>query len=1088
VKILELRFKNLNSLYGEWLIDFTEPEYVSDGIFALTGPTGAGKSTILDAICLALYGATPRLGRITSSSNEIMSRQTGECYAEVLFESQTGRFRCHWQQRRARKHADGKLQDQEHQITEADSGKIIESKKSLVGAIIEEKTGMDFERFTRSILLAQGGFDSFLKADAEQKSKILEQITGTQIYSTISRNVHERHRAEKDKLALLQARTDGIEVLSTDRITEIEAEIIALEELELQQAEKLAETETAIRWQEQIATLEQELAELTAQSEALTKDMSAFEPQRDILTLANKAVTVEGVYATLLALRQQQQHEQGSLQALEQSLPEAASQTQQLEAALKSAELATVSAKSALTEAVPLFKKVRALDLTLSEKSKAVLAETALCQQAQQAIAANQKDLSLGQQTQQQTNAALAALQNFFDKNTRDEWLISGLAGIEVELSQLSDQKKALAAQRQAYEVAKSALNKATKAQATCQAQQDKGQQALISANNSHQQATDALAELLGGKLLREYRAEKEACLREAALQTKIAELEDLRVKLQDGKPCPLCGADEHPYASGNIPAFDETEQRIQNLSALIDKAEDQEKKLLALSANSVAAEKQLQDASNSFTLAERDVANATLTLHEATSSVTTIEHTLAELQNSTLSKLAPLGVTDLTHEIQDTDALLRSLQKRLNNWRDNVQRQSQLKEQLTALAEETGRIQAIIDTQKNAYKDMQVRLVQLQSEHDALLHDRQDLFADASPDTEENTLNQDIATAEEKATKQRQLHAQQQQVLHALTTQQQALQSAIAQRQEDLLLAEENLVDQLTNKGFENESQFLAAQLSTEQRQALTEKAHQLDVQAADLKATQKDRAARLAIEQHKSVTEIPAEQLAESQLAYQTKLKSIREQLSNNHNAIARNIAALRKIAEQQASIETQKAELARWEKLHALIGSADGKKYRNFAQGLTFELMVAHANKQLEKMTDRYLLLRDITEPLSLNVLDNYQAGEIRSIKNLSGGESFIISLTLALGLSKMASQKVRVDSLFLDEGFGTLDEDALETALETLSRLQQEGKLIGVISHIPALKQRINTQISITPISGGKSSLAGPGCQSIPKTKA
>jgi len=119
---------------------------------------------------------------------------------------------------------------------------------------------------------------------------------------------------------------------------------------------------------------------------------------------------------------------------------------------------------------------------------------------------------------------------------------------------------------------------------------------------------------------------------------------------------------------------------------------------------------------------------------------------------------------------------------------------------------------------------------------------------------------------------------------------------------------------------------------------------------------------------------------------------------------------------------------------------IGSADGKKYRNFAQGLTFELMVSHANRQLEKMTDRYLLIRDEQQPLELNVVDNYQAGEIRSTKNLSGGESFIVRLTLALELSKMANQKVWVDSLFLDEGFGTLDEEALETALETLSGLQ------------------------------------------------
>ena len=222
MKILELRFKNLNSLYGEWLIDFTDPEYVSNGIFALTGPTGAGKSTILDAICLALYGATPRLGKITKSGNEILSRQTGECYAEVLFESQAGRFRCHWSQHRSRKKADGDLQTPKHEISEGTGEKkIIESQLRGVASTIEEKTGMDFDRFTRSILLAQGGFDTFLKADVEQKSKILEQITGTEIYSEISRRVHERQRDEREKLNILNAETSGIVILEPEQEKEI---------------------------------------------------------------------------------------------------------------------------------------------------------------------------------------------------------------------------------------------------------------------------------------------------------------------------------------------------------------------------------------------------------------------------------------------------------------------------------------------------------------------------------------------------------------------------------------------------------------------------------------------------------------------------------------------------------------------------------------------------------------------------------------------------------------------------------------------------------------------------------------------------
>jgi exonuclease SbcC len=207
------------------------------------------------------------------------------------------------------------------------------------------------------------------------------------------------------------------------------------------------------------------------------------------------------------------------------------------------------------------------------------------------------------------------------------------------------------------------------------------------------------------------------------------------------------------------------------------------------------------------------------------------------------------------------------------------------------------------------------------------------------------------------------------------------------------------------------------------------------------------------------------------------QEALGGIRRDLSNN-------VMARSKQQQQAEKMHAQQDELARWAALHELIGSADGKKFRNFAQGLTFEMMISHANQQLSTMSDRYQLIRDTEQPLDLNVMDHYQAGDIRSTKNLSGGESFIVSLALALGLSRMASRNVRVDSLFLDEGFGTLDEDALDTALETLGSLQQEGKLIGVISHMPALKERISTQIRVSPGTGGRSTLSGPGCSALP----
>ena len=164
-------FQNLNSLKGIWEIDFSSSAYAENSLFAIVGPTGAGKSTLLDALCLALYGATPRLGKITKSSNQIMSRHTGVCFAEVEFSTVKGRFRCHWYQHRSRLASHGELQQPKHEITDASSDTLLESQIRHVTSKVEEVTGMDFDRFTRSTLLAQGGFAAFLEASADKDRK-----------------------------------------------------------------------------------------------------------------------------------------------------------------------------------------------------------------------------------------------------------------------------------------------------------------------------------------------------------------------------------------------------------------------------------------------------------------------------------------------------------------------------------------------------------------------------------------------------------------------------------------------------------------------------------------------------------------------------------------------------------------------------------------------------------------------------------------------------------------------------------------------------------------------------------------------------
>ena len=282
---------------------------------------------------------------------------------------------------------------------------------------------------------------------------------------------------------------------------------------------------------------------------------------------------------------------------------------------------------------------------------------------------------------------------------------------------------------------------------------------------------------------------------------------------------------------------------------------------------------------------------------------------------------------------------------------------------------------------------------------------------------------------------------------------------------------------------GFMDEADYRAAVLVDTERERLQQLANQLhDSQQRNHNLLTEAKRTQQQLRDHPQ-TALSLEQLLDALGQLQQQFSEQQKQLGAVEQQLAANEALKQNQQQLLDAINQQRNHTEEWKVLHQLIGSSDGKKFRNFAQGLTFNIMVAHANEQLKKMSDRYLLIADSEQPLMLNVMDNYQGGQIRTSKNLSGGESFIISLSLALGLSNMASHRMQVDSLFLDEGFGTLDEEALDVALDTLTNLQQSGKLIGVISHIQALKDRISSQIQVVPQIGGISKIIGAGITKI-----
>jgi len=458
----------------------------------------------------------------------------------------------------------------------------------------------------------------------------------------------------------------------------------------------------------------------------------------------------------------------------------------------------------------------------------------------------------------------------------------------------------------------------------------------------------------------------------------------------------------------------------------------------------------------------------------------TDLAEEIEKARAAALADVEPFGISRIPASL---DALLKDLTGRKDIWQAKEAEKTTQEKQIDELKAGIEKHQALLCSLEEDLAARRKDRDGLKGEYESLSGSRRERFGEKNADQEEKRLAAEVDKAGKALEKAREDYGQIEKEISALKEKIASSQVKTDHRSKELAQAEQQWRERIKGAGFTDEADYLSSRLGEEEREWLAEKEQALLKEKTELDARRKDRSEALAVERGKNLTDESAETLKENIRASDADLKQLRLDIGGIVKSLSDNERQRKNQEERLKKIDVQKRECARWEDLHQLIGSADGKKFRNFAQGLTFEMMTAHANRRLREMTDRYLLIRDAAQPLELNVIDNYQAGEVRSTKNLSGGESFIVSLALALGLSQMASRNVRVDSLFLDEGFGTLDEDALETALETLAGLRQDGKLIGVISHVAALKERIGAQIQVIPEAGGRSSLSGPGCRRI-----
>lgn len=1017
MRILQIRFKNLNSLAGEWQIDLTDPAYTTEGIFAITGPTGAGKSTLLDAICLALYGRTPRQERVNASQNEVMSRQTGECFAEVVFETPRGRWRCHWSQHRSRKRADGALQAPKHEVADADSGKVLTTRLREVADTIERETGMDFDRFTRSMLLAQGGFAAFLQADADERAPILEQITGTSIYSDISKAVHQRRGEEKQRLDQLTAVRDAVQLLDPEEEATLSRSLAELVEQIGQQEQGLRQQQALLHWRQQLDRETQQAEQLQHELQRLQQEQTVFAPEQQRLELARQAEQLRPVYEPLRQRREDLLKERQQRQALEDALPALQQAAQQALSRQQEAEEGLQRAEAELLRQQPLLEQLREQDWKLQAQQNRVAELRALL--PVEALAEPAPDpVRLQAEIEQNEQALQTAMArgSRADTQTRQEQLHEQsdiLKQLRTQVQRLDELQQAAQQIRQEMTTTTPALESLAQQLADCQSEE-----ARLLQEQQDLQKLQRLAE-------------------------RIADLEQQRHELEPGKPCPLCGSEQHPWRQQQPPRLSEEKARLQRLEQQLETLRQQRQRGLMEQARleQLQAGLQRQEQEN--------------------------RRQQAQLQPPLQDCLQQLKLTGCPTP-DEIDQQLAENRRRWKVLNDHQAELGRLEETLRQLREAQTRLQ-----QRLELEAAEVELKQLQQQRQALSPEPDTRAFERRLQQAVEAARQTLARAQGDAGEQQHRLARRQQQITDLNDRLSALEGETAQLQQafDRVLA---------TSLFADEAAVLAALLPQEERQALQLQADALNERSARLQALQERCQHSLQQLQQQALTEQSSAELEARLAQMKEQQASLQAERGRLQQTLDSNAARKHEFSNQQQKIDAQQRELERWSALHDLIGSADGKKFRNFAQGLTFELMISHANRQLQKMSDRYLLIRDGEQPLELNVIDNYQAGEVRSTKNLSGGESFLISLALALGLSGMASRNVRVDSLFLDEGFGTLDEDALETALNTLSGLQQEGKLIGVISHVQALKDRIATRIEVQPVSGGRSRLSGPGC--------
>ncbi len=1008
MKILKLSFSNINSLKGNFSIDFESPELSSAGLFAITGPTGAGKSTILDAITLALYCYTSRFQEITKKTIEeekgIITRGTTESHAQISFQVNGETYLSQWSAGLTRT---GNLSKILLKVSKWEDGafKPITDKLKDSRAEIVRIIGLSQEQFTQAIVLSQGKFDEFLRAPKADRYKLLEIITGTVLFREIGRMAFERHREIKEKIKQLTESMGTISVLSDADIAAIEDKIQTLLAEQKDHAILLETLNSKIKIKQDIVSLTATLAGLDDEKVKLATEEAGLAEAIERLHEFEKTAPLMNQWNALQSMHKDLLDEN------------------------KIREEASSSLKSLLDERTGVVKSLASASGKATDENGFVAALDAFFT----LVDGMDKNIAT---LETETSTLRLPLANFI--KTLPEKIKSIVAPISSDTAQL---KKFVIGQQEALR--KNVLPddfKRGNFQDAITAQQKRIVElnaclsiALLVQRNEEDKNTNTEEVLVLSKQINalmssvkamdtsidEESIALEVLLKAVEANNAILSMEIHRQALVDGNPCPCCGSTSHPYAI-NLPKLNNALQENYN-----SRKEANEKKISLRT-----------EAQTNIRLLERDKLNK--------------EKNIEDINKELASRQTDLKLGLLACELPET-ANVDLIKTSITVTEENI-RVIKLHQEWNIV--EDSLIQFIADME--VFQQKQLGLTNLKNE-------RAEIFTGASISIFRDQLKQDWTRIETSISTQQKIS--------------QKASQAIEQLQEAIRKEEVAFDASLVKNGFADKASFIKAMADADTIQStkklIDDFRKKKDQHAGKLIQANNDLLSKQSMDDVSSTLE--------SLLSSEQEQKELLEKNLFEQGQIKQSLAMDTINKQQHLGILRQLELVEKEEKLYNIlnnyIGDANGNKFNNIVQRITMSHLFDLANLRLESLMDRYQLsLGSTDDEDSIWVIDTHMGDEWRSIDSVSGGERFVISLALALALSDMASQNVRIDSMFIDEGFGSLSPDDLYNAIAMLERMQVEGdKLVGIISHVECLKERIGTQIVVEKLQNGESTL-------------